>query len=89
MERLQLQEGLKRNVGLWKSAKPIRSRLAAMVLVIFIKAHLFTLKKTLGEKSTALKDSHIIEREIGRLERIVRDVLLSARPAEPKRRSAS
>jgi signal transduction histidine kinase len=49
-----------------------------------IKARLFTLKKAVGERSTALRDAYIIEREIGRLERIVRDVLLFARPAEPK-----
>jgi signal transduction histidine kinase len=49
-----------------------------------IKARLFTLKKAVGERSTALRDAHVIEREIGRLERIVRDVLLFARPAEPK-----
>ena len=49
-----------------------------------IKARLFTLKKAVGERSTALRDAYVIEREIGRLERIVRDVLLFARPAEPK-----
>ena len=49
-----------------------------------IKARLFTLKKAVGERSTALRDAHVIEREIGRLERIVRDVLLFARPVEPK-----
>ena len=54
-----------------------------------IKARLFTLKKAVGESSTALKDAYVIEREIGRLERIVRDVLLFARPAEPKRRRIS
>lgn len=54
-----------------------------------IKARVFTLKKAIGDQSTALKDAHVIEREIGRLERIVRDVLLFARPAEPKRRLIS
>jgi signal transduction histidine kinase len=49
-----------------------------------IKARVFTLKKAIGDTSTALKDAYVIEREIGRLERIVRDVLLFARPAEPK-----
>ena len=49
-----------------------------------IKARLFTLKKAVGERSTALRDAYVIEREIGRLERIVRDVLLFARPAEPR-----
>ena len=45
---------------------------------------MFTLKKAIGDESTALKDAYVIEHEIGRLERIVRDVLLFARPAEPK-----
>lgn len=49
-----------------------------------IKARLFILKKAVGNQSTALKDAYVIEREIGRLERIVREVLLFARPAEPK-----
>src|SRR3984957_6801506 len=47
-----------------------------------IKARVFTLKKAVGDQSTALGDAHVIEREIGRLERIVRDVLLFARPAK-------
>jgi signal transduction histidine kinase len=50
-----------------------------------IKARLFTLKKAVGRTATALNDTHVIEREINRLERIVRDVLLFARPAEPQR----
>jgi signal transduction histidine kinase len=54
-----------------------------------IKARLFTLKKSIGEGSTALGDAHVIEREIGRLERIVRDVLLFARPAKPERQQIS
>ena len=54
-----------------------------------IKARVFTLKKAIGDQSTALKDAYVIECEIGRLERIVRDVLLFARPAEPKRRLIS
>jgi signal transduction histidine kinase len=35
-------------------------------------------------RSPVRRDKRFIEREIGRLERIVRDVLLFARPAEPK-----
>jgi signal transduction histidine kinase len=54
-----------------------------------IKARLFTLRKAVGERPTALRDAYVIEREIGRLERIVRDVLLFARPAEPKRQLIS
>jgi signal transduction histidine kinase len=54
-----------------------------------IKARVFTLKKAVGDQSPALKDAYVIEREIGRLERIVRDVLLFARPAEPKRQLIS
>jgi signal transduction histidine kinase len=54
-----------------------------------IKARLFTLKKTLGERSTALEDTNLIEREITRLERIVRDVLMFARPAEPRHETIS
>jgi signal transduction histidine kinase len=54
-----------------------------------IKARVFTFKKAIGDGPTALKDAYVIEREIGRLERIVRDVLLFARPAEPKRQLIS
>jgi signal transduction histidine kinase len=54
-----------------------------------IKARLFTLRKAVGETSTALEDAQVIEREINRLERIVRDVLLFARPAEPKYQTIS
>ena len=55
-----------------------------------IKARLFTLKKTLGERSTAaLEAANLIEREITRLERIVRDVLMFARPAKPRRETIS
>jgi phosphoglycerate-specific signal transduction histidine kinase len=49
-----------------------------------IKARLFTLRKALGKRPDALKIADLIEREIGRLARIVRDVPLFARPAEPK-----
>ena len=49
-----------------------------------IKARLFTLKKALGESLSPVDDADVIEREIGRLERIVRDVLSFARPGEPQ-----
>jgi signal transduction histidine kinase len=49
-----------------------------------IKARLFTLKKTLGESLSPLDDADLIEREINRLERIVRDVLSFARPGDPQ-----
>jgi signal transduction histidine kinase len=49
-----------------------------------IKARLFTLKKALGESLSPVDDADLIEREIGRLERIVRDVLSFARPGEPQ-----
>jgi signal transduction histidine kinase len=49
-----------------------------------IKARLFTLKKALGQSLSAAEDADLIEREINRLERIVRDVLSFARPAEPR-----
>jgi signal transduction histidine kinase len=54
-----------------------------------IKARLFTLKKAVGESLNAVEDANVIEREINRLERIVRDVLQFARPAEPQREAAS
>jgi len=54
-----------------------------------IKARLFTLKKAVGESLSAVEDANVIEREINRLERIVRDVLQFARPAEPQREAAS
>src|SRR5271166_679324 len=54
-----------------------------------IKARLFTLKKAVGESLSAVEDANVIEREISRLERIVRNVLLFARPAEPKRQLIS
>jgi signal transduction histidine kinase len=46
-----------------------------------IKARLFTLKKALGQSLRAAEDAELIEREINRLERIVRDVLSFAKPA--------
>jgi signal transduction histidine kinase len=49
-----------------------------------IKARLFTLRKAVGEQAPAAADAQLIEREISRLERLVRDVLLFARPAEPR-----
>jgi signal transduction histidine kinase len=48
-----------------------------------IKARLFTLRKAVGEESPAAADARVIEQEISRLERLVRDVLLFARPADP------
>jgi len=54
-----------------------------------INARLFTLKKAVGESLSAVEDANVIEREINRLERIVRDVLQFARPAEPQREAAS
>jgi signal transduction histidine kinase len=55
-----------------------------------IRARLFTLKKALGgERSTVVTDAELIERELGRLERLVRDVLLFARPAEPRKETIS
>jgi signal transduction histidine kinase len=54
-----------------------------------IKARLFTLKKAVGESVSAVEDANVIDREINRLERIVRDVLQFARPAEPRREATS
>src|ERR1700751_287165 len=49
-----------------------------------IKARLFTLKKALGESLCPVDDADLIEREIGRLERFVGDVLSFAGPGEPQ-----
>jgi signal transduction histidine kinase len=49
-----------------------------------IKARLFTQQKVLRPGSRELQDSVVIGNEINRLEHIVKDVLLFARPAEPK-----
>jgi signal transduction histidine kinase len=54
-----------------------------------IKARLFTLRKAVRDSFNAVEDADIIEREINRLERIVRDVLQFARPAEPQREATS
>ena len=49
-----------------------------------IKARLFTLNKAIGATAGAVEDANVIEREINRLEYIVRAVLSFARPTEPK-----
>jgi signal transduction histidine kinase len=49
-----------------------------------LKARLYTLEKHLQEVPAARKDTDIINAEISRLERIVREVLNFARPAPPK-----
>jgi signal transduction histidine kinase len=49
-----------------------------------IKARLFTLNKAIKATPSAVEDAGVIEREINRLEHIVRAVLSFARPAEPK-----
>jgi nitrogen-specific signal transduction histidine kinase/CheY-like chemotaxis protein len=48
-----------------------------------IKARLFTQQKTLKSGSPEFEDARVIGNEINRLERIVKDVLQFARPAEP------
>jgi signal transduction histidine kinase len=48
-----------------------------------IKARLFTQQKLLKSGSAEFEDAAVIGTEINRLERIVRDVLQFARPAEP------
>jgi signal transduction histidine kinase len=52
-----------------------------------IKARLFTLNKAIGAVPNAVADANVIEREINRLEHIVRDVLSFGRPADPRWRS--
>jgi signal transduction histidine kinase len=54
-----------------------------------IKARLFTHRKTLAKESPAFENTEFIGREIDRLERIVREFLLFARPAEPRFESIS
>jgi signal transduction histidine kinase len=49
-----------------------------------IKARLFTQQKLLSAGTPELEDSVVIGNEINRLEKIVRDVLQFARPADPK-----
>jgi signal transduction histidine kinase len=49
-----------------------------------IKARLFTLNKAIQTIPDAVADTGVIEREINRLEHIVRDVLSFGRPAEPR-----
>ena len=54
-----------------------------------IKARLFTLNKAIGATPGAVEDTNVIEREIDRLECIVREVLSFARPTQPKRQFVS
>jgi len=49
-----------------------------------LKARLYTLEKHLQTLPAARKDTDIINAEISRLERIVKDVLSFARPSDPK-----
>jgi len=49
-----------------------------------IKARLYTHRKLLAENSPAAEDTDFISEEIARLERIVREFLQFARPAEPQ-----
>jgi signal transduction histidine kinase len=49
-----------------------------------IKARLFTLQKRLERETSNYNDSEVIAQEINRLERIVKDVLLFARPGDPQ-----
>ncbi len=48
-----------------------------------IKTRIFTLRKQLDRNAPALEDAAIIDHEIDRLERIVSDFLLFARPGDP------
>ncbi len=49
-----------------------------------IKTRVFTLKRTLNAGTSAHTDAEIIEHEIDRLNRVVHDFLLFARPAPPE-----
>jgi signal transduction histidine kinase len=49
-----------------------------------IKTRIFTLRRRLAGDPAAAEDAAIVEREIDRLERVVRDFLLFARPADPE-----
>lgn len=49
-----------------------------------IKARLFTQRKLLPEDSEALEDNRFIGDEIARLDNIIKDFLLFARPTEPR-----
>jgi signal transduction histidine kinase len=49
-----------------------------------IKARLFTQRKQLPEDSEALEDNRFISEEILRLDKIIKDFLLFARPSEPR-----
>ncbi|TAL01436.1 MAG: hypothetical protein EPO07_08430, partial [Verrucomicrobia bacterium] len=49
-----------------------------------INARLYTLQKTLASGTNAHKDAAVIRNEINRLDRIVKDFLALARPADPK-----
>lgn len=54
-----------------------------------IKARLFTLRKGLKIGSRELADAEVIGQEINRLERIVKDFLLFARPSDPQLRTVA
>lgn len=49
-----------------------------------IGARLYTLQKSLAESSPEFQDASVIRNEMRRLDRIVKDFLTLARPAEPK-----
>lgn len=49
-----------------------------------IKARLFTQRKLLPDDSEAVEDNHFIGDEISRLDNIIKDFLMFARPTEPR-----